>query len=49
MDSLSFVVILRHVPFEKNLLIGFLLFRVVVNNMAVEFCYAFDLVGMIVC
>ena len=41
--------ILRHVVFEKKLLVGFLLFRVVVNNTAVEFRYAFELVGMIVC
>ena len=35
--------------FEKNLLVGFLLFSVVVKNMAVGFRYAFELVGMIVC
>ena len=41
--------ILRHVEFEKNLLVSFLLFRVVVNNMAVGFRFAFELVGIIVC
>ena len=35
--------------FAKNLLVGFLLFRVVVNNMAVGIPYAIELVGMIVC
>ena len=49
MYSYSFVVILRHVAFEKKLLAGFLLFRVFVNKMALEFCYAFELVGITVC
>ena len=34
--------------FEKNLLVGFLLFRVV-NNMVVGFHYASELVDMNVC
>ena len=34
---------------EKNSLVGFLLIRVVVNNMAVAFRTAVELVGMIVC
>ena len=42
MNSLSFVVILRHVAFEENMKNGFLLFHVVVNNNAVEFQYAFE-------
>ena len=41
--------ILLHVAFEKSLYVDFLLFHVVVNNMAVEFCYAFELAVMIVC
>ena len=40
MDSESFLGIQRLVAFEKNLLIDFLLFRVVVNNMVVRFHYA---------
>ena len=43
------MVTLRHVAFEKNLLVGFLLFHVVVNKMAVEFRCAFELLGMNVC
>ena len=39
---------LWHVAFVKSLYFGFLLFPVVVNKMAVEFHYAFELVGMIV-
>ena len=35
--------------FEKNLLVGFLLFRVVVIKKAVGFRFAFELVDMIVC
>ena len=41
--------ILRHVAFKKNLLVGFLFFRAAVNNMAVEFHRASELVSMIVC
>ena len=38
--------ILRRVAFEKILLVGFLLFRVAVNNMVVGFHFASELVGM---
>ena len=38
--------ILRYVVFEKSLLVGFLLFCVVVNNMVVEFPFASELVDM---
>ena len=44
MDSLSFVVILRHLAFVKNLTVDFLLFRVVEGNMGVVFHFAFELV-----
>ena len=43
MDSLSFVMILRHLAFVKNLKVVFLLFRVV-GNMGVVFHFAFVLV-----
>ena len=46
MDSWSFVVILRRVAFEKSLLLDFLLFRVVVNNVVVGFHFASELVDM---
>ena len=45
MDSLSFVVILRHLAFVKNLKVDSLLFRVVEDNMGVGFRFAFELVG----
>ena len=45
MDSLSFVVILRHLAFVKNLNFDFLLFRVVEGNMEVVFHFAFELVN----
>ena len=44
MDSLSFVMILRHLAFVKNLRVDFLLFRVVEDNMGVVFHFAFVLV-----
>ena len=44
MDSLSFVVILRHLAFAKNLKVDFLLFRVAEDNMEVVFHFAFELV-----
>ena len=44
MDSLSFVMILRHLAFVKNLKVDFLLFRVVEGNMGVVFHFAFVLV-----
>ena len=44
MDSLSFVVILRHLAFVKSLLVDFLLFHVVVNKMVVVFHFVFALV-----
>ena len=44
MDSLSSVVILRHLAFAKNLKVDFLLFRVVEGNMEVVFHFAFELV-----
>ena len=44
MDSLSSVVILRHLAFVKNLKVDFLLFRVVEGNMGVVFHFAFELV-----
>ena len=43
MDSLSSVVILRHLAFAKNLKVDFLLFRVVEDNMEVVFHFAFEL------
>ena len=46
MDSLSFVVILRHLEFVKNLKVDFLLFHVVEGNMGVVFHFAFELVDM---
>ena len=45
MDSSSFVMILLHLAFEKNLKVDFLLFRVVEDNMGVVFHFAFVLVG----
>ena len=48
MDSLSFVIILLHLAFEKNLKVDFLLFRVVEDNMGVVFHFAFVLVDTIV-
>ena len=44
MDSLSSVLILRHLAFVKNLSVDFLLFHVVSNNMVVVFHFAFVLV-----
>ena len=44
MDSLSSVVILRHLAFPKNLRVDFLLFRVIEGNMGVVFHFAFELV-----
>ena len=44
MDSLSFVVILRHLAFVKNLKVDFLLFRVAEGKMAAVFHFAFELV-----
>ena len=44
MGSLSFVMILRHLAFLKNLRVDFLLFRVVEGNMGVVFHFAFVLV-----
>ena len=41
MDSLSFVMILLHLAFEKNLKADVLLFRVVEDNMGVVFHFAF--------
>ena len=46
MDSLSLLMILRRVAFEKNLLVAFLFFRVVVNIIALEFHFASELVDM---
>ena len=46
MDSLSSVVILRHLAFVKNLKVDFLLFRVVEVNMEAVFHFAFELVDM---
>ena len=45
MDSSSFVMILLHLAFEKNLKVDFLLFRVVEDNMGVVFHFTFVLVG----
>ena len=44
MDSLSSVVILRHLAFVKNLKVDFLLFRVAKGNMEAVFHFAFELV-----
>ena len=44
MDSLSSVVILRHLAFPKTLKVDFLLFRDVEGNMGVVFHFAFELV-----
>ena len=44
MDSLSSVVILRHLAFVKNLKVDFLLFRVAEVNMEAVFHFAFELV-----
>ena len=44
MDSLSSVVILRHLAFVKNLKVDFLLFRVAEGNMEAVFHFAFELV-----
>ena len=44
MDSLSFVMILRHLAFVRNLRVDSLLFRVVEGNMEVVFHFAFVLV-----
>ena len=44
MDSLSFVVILRHLAFAKKLKVDFLLFRDAEDNMEVVFHFAFKLV-----
>ena len=44
MDSLSFVVILRHLAFAKNLKVDFLLFRFAEGNMEVVFHFPFELV-----
>ena len=43
MDSLSSVVILRHLEFAKNLKVDFLLFRVAESNMEAVFHFAFEL------
>ena len=45
MDSLSFVMILLRLAFEKNLKVDFLLFRVVEDNIGVVFHFSFVLVG----
>ena len=44
MDSLSSVVILRHLGFVKNLKVDFLLFRVAEGNMETVFHFTFELV-----
>ena len=44
MDSLSSVVILRHLVFAKNLKVDFLLFRVAEGNVEAVFHFAFELV-----
>ena len=44
MDSLSSVVILRHLAFVKNFKVDFLLFRVAKGNMEAVFHFAFELV-----
>ena len=44
MDSLSFVMILRHLAFVKKLKVDFLLFRVAEGNMEAVFHFAFELV-----
>ena len=44
MDSLSFVMILLHLAFEKNLKVSFLLFHVAGDNMGVVFHFAFVMV-----
>ena len=44
MDSLSSVVILRHLAFAKNLKVDFLLFYVAEGNMEAVFHFAFELV-----
>ena len=41
--------ILRHLVFEKNLQVGFLLFGVVVDNMVLGFHFAFELNNNFVC
>ena len=43
MDSLSSVVILRHLAYAKNLKVDFLLFRVAEDNMEAVFHFAFEL------
>ena len=43
-DSLSFIVFLRHLAFVKRLYVDFLLFHVVENNMVVVFQFEFVLV-----
>ena len=43
MDSLSIVVILWHLVFERNLRVESSLFHLVVDNMVVEFHFAFEL------
>ena len=45
MDSLSSVVILRHLGFVKNLKVDFLLFHVAEDNMEAVYHFAFKLVG----
>ena len=47
MDSLSSVVILRHLAFAKNLKVDFLLFRVAEGIMEAVFNFAFQLVDKI--
>ena len=44
MDSMSSVVILRHLAFAKKLKVDFLLFRVAEDNMEAVFHFAFKLV-----
>ena len=44
MDSLSLVVILRHLAFVKSLKVDFLLFRVAEGNMEAVFRFIFELV-----
>ena len=45
MDSLSSVVIRRHLAFAKNLKLDFLLFRVAEGNMEAVFHFAFELIA----
>ena len=47
MDSLSFVVTLRHLAFVKNLKVDFLLYRVAEGNMEAVFNFSFQLIDKI--